>query len=372
MPTHRRTAIIGAGNIAGAHAKAYRSAGDRVELVAAVDVDPERLDAFCDEHGIDGRHTDPAAMLADAEPDLVSVCTPPGLHAGLSIHAMRAGAWVWCEKPLCASLAELDNVQAVERETGRHTACVFQWRFGSAGRHVRGLITSGALGRPLVGQCVTTWYRGHDYYDRDWRGTFASELGGPTMGHGIHAMDCFLFLAGPWRRVKATAATLDRDIEVEDVSAAIVEFESGMVATVLTSILCPRQASSLRLDLQHATVESEHLYHHDAESWNVTATPDTDRATANAWAAFPQPDVPVSHAAQLAALLDDMDAGRTPETAGDSARQTLELLTAIYKAALTGETVGAGSIHKGDPFYEQIHGGMAVPHHVDAAAGAAT
>lgn len=120
---HRRTAIIGAGNIAGAHAKAYRSAGDRVELVAAVDVDPERLDAFCDEHGIDGRHTDLAAMLADAEPDLVSVCTPPGLHAGLSIQAMRAGAWVWCEKPLCASLAELDKVQSVERETRGCRCC---------------------------------------------------------------------------------------------------------------------------------------------------------------------------------------------------------------------------------------------------------
>ncbi len=46
------------------------------------------------------------------------------------------------------------------------------------------------------------------------------------MGHGIHAMDLFLWLLGDWSEVSALTGTLDRDIEVEDVSLAMVRFKS--------------------------------------------------------------------------------------------------------------------------------------------------
>lgn len=52
-----------------------------------------------------------------------------------------------------------------------------------------------------------------------------------------------------------------------------------------------------------------------------------------------------------------MDAGRRPLTSGDDARRTLELLTALYKSAFTGEIVRRGSILPSDPFYTSLHGG---------------
>jgi hypothetical protein len=52
-----------------------------------------------------------------------------------------------------------------------------------------------------------------------------------------------------------------------------------------------------------------------------------------------------------------MDQGRRPLTSGHEARRTIELLTAIYKSAFTGEIVRAGSIRAGDPFYQAVHGG---------------
>jgi hypothetical protein len=51
-----------------------------------------------------------------------------------------------------------------------------------------------------------------------------------------------------------------------------------------------------------------------------------------------------------------MDTGRRPLTSGDQARQTLELLTAIYKSGFTGEIVTRGSIKPGDSFYTALHG----------------
>ena len=54
-----------------------------------------------------------------------------------------------------------------------------------------------------------------------------------------------------------------------------------------------------------------------------------------------------------------MDYRRRPLTSGHEARRTVELLTAIYKSAFTGEIIHAGTIKPGDPFYNAVHGGGA-------------
>src|SRR5262245_4676904 len=135
-----RTAIIGTGSIAQAHWNAVHSLAPRIEVVAALDISADRLKEFCDKNKIARSYSDLAALLEKERPDLVQICTPPGTHCELSVQAMRAGASVLCEKPLCGSLAELDRIEATEKETGCYCSSVFQWRFGSAGQHVRSLI----------------------------------------------------------------------------------------------------------------------------------------------------------------------------------------------------------------------------------------
>lgn len=351
-----RAVLAGTGSIGDAHVRAVEATGGRVVLAAAMDIDAARVTAFAKRSGIPATFTDYDRMLAAVRPDLVLVATPPAEHAALSIAAMEAGAWVLCEKPLCGSLAEFDRIAAAEAATGRYTACVFQMRFASSTAHLRRLAASGQLGRPLVAVCHTLWYRDAAYYAAPWRGRWATELGGPTMGLGIHAMDHLLHLLGDWAEVRAIAATLDRDIEVEDVSMAHLRFADGTLASVVNSALSPRQETYLRLDYQRATVELTHLYAYSRDNWKLTlAPPAQDDALIQAWQSFP-PDVGSTHGAQLLELVADLDAGRRPLTSGPGARATLELLTAIYKSAFTGETVARGSILPGDPFYSALHG----------------
>jgi predicted dehydrogenase len=222
------------------------------------------------------------------------------------------------------------------------------------------LAASGRLGAPLVAICNTLWFRDAAYYAAPWRGTWAGELGGPTMGLGIHAMDQLLHLLGDWREVRSLVARLDRAIEVEDVSMALVSFGNGAVGSIVNSALSPRQETYLRLDYQKASVELTHLYSYARENWKLTPVPGApDEGLLDAWQSFP-PDVGSTHAAQLTAFLTDMDAGRRPLTSGHEARRTLELLTAIYKSAFTGESVPAGTIGPGDPFYTNVHGGRSL------------
>ena len=351
-----RAVLVGTGSISDAHVRAVETTSGRVQLVAAVDIDAERLRSFCERAAIPQSFTDYATMLREVRPDLVIVATPPSQHGPMSIAAMEAGAWVLCEKPLCGSLAELDQIQQAEQRTGCYTACVFQMRFASSNAHLKRLAAAGQLGRPLVGVCNTLWYRDSAYYAIPWRGRWDTELGGPTMGLGIHAMDHLLDLMGEWEDVRALAGTLDRAIEVEDVSLAMIRFASGAVGSVVNSALSPRQETYLRVDYQRATVELTHLYGYTRDNWKLTLVPPAqDDSLLQAWQSFP-PDVGSTHGAQLNALVQDMDAGRCPRTSGPAARQTLELLTAIYKSAFTGETVKRGSIGPGDSFYTALHG----------------
>jgi predicted dehydrogenase len=365
-----RALLVGTGSVAESHVRAIDASLGRVQLVGAVEVDAERLRAFGERYKIAALHTDYAAALRDVRPDLVLIAAPPAFHADMTVAALEAGAWVLCEKPYCASLAELDRIDDAERRTGRFAACVFQQRFASTTAHVRRLAAEGLLGRPLVAVCNTLWFRDATYYAVPWRGKWATDFGGPTMGLGIHAMDHLLHLLGDWAEVRAQVATLDRAIEVEDVSLALIRFANGAHASVVNSALSPRQETYLRLDYQRATLELTHLYGYTRDNWRFTPAPnahDEGNNLTQAWQTFP-PDVGSTHTAQLAEFIASFDARTRPLTSGDDARRTLDLLASLYKSAFTGLPVARGSIHPGDPFYNAFHGGRVVPRSAESPA----
>jgi predicted dehydrogenase len=261
-----------------------------------------------------------------------------------------------CEKPLCTSLAELDHIASVEQQTGKFCSSVFQWRFGSRGQHFKQLIQEEVLGRPLVGICQTIWFRNAAYYEVPWRGKWATEGGGPTMGHGIHAMDLFLWLLGGWEEVSAFTGTLDRAIEVEDVSLAMVRFKNRALGSIVNSVLSPREETYLRFDFQKASVELTGLYGYTNINWRFTQPKgQADDAVLARWDELTL-NTPSSHKNQLSQLLDSLDQQKRPLSSTPDVRPTLEFLTAIYKSAATGQRVQQGSIVAGDPFYDHVSG----------------
>ena len=150
-----RVALIGTGKSINNHLEALQHVSERASLVAAVDVDEDRVKAVCAQHHIPAWYTSTTAMLSAIQPDLVCIVTPPAIHTALAVECLEAGAWVYCEKPLCASLAEFDRIGAAEAKTGRYVSTVAQWRAGSAARHIKRLIQAGDMGKLLVGASAT-------------------------------------------------------------------------------------------------------------------------------------------------------------------------------------------------------------------------
>ncbi|MUK01677.1 gfo/Idh/MocA family oxidoreductase [Vibrio cholerae] len=323
-----RAAILGTGGVAHLHAKALQLT-DGVELVAAADPSPTNLTAFADAYGVPHRFPDLGQMLASHEVDVLHICTPPGGHAEQSAAAFDAGAHVVVEKPAALSLAQLDTMVDAGHAAQRGLAVVFQQRSGTAAAHVKGLLDAGAFGRTFSALCQTHWYRTADYFAVPWRGTWETEGGGTTLSHGSHQVDLLAYLLGEWTSVHATMWRLERDVETEDLSHASLVFASGAVASMVCTVLAPRESSLLRIDTEHATIELEHLYGHGHAQWRITPAAHVDAATAEAWA-MPLVEVPSGHDALFADIYSSLRAGRgMPEVVGQPAR-ALEIVTGMY------------------------------------------
>jgi predicted dehydrogenase len=351
-----RVAIVGVGGIAQAHAASYRSLGGRAELVAAADVDADRLASFGDTWSVPALYPDLDSLLAAADVDLVSVCTPPGLHHELALTCLKREVTVLCEKPPTLSLAELDEIIAAEAESGGHFATVFQNRFCAAPRALQRLITDSdaPLGQPMNAVCHTLWYRPDAYFDVPWRGRWDLEGGGPTIGHGIHQLDLLLMMLGEWRDVVGVAARVARPIDTEDWSAAIIRFASGAMATVVNSLLSPRETTYLRFDFEDATIELAPAKAYGR--WELTVTgPAGQELPAGLAADFPTVEHE-GHPAQIAAVLKALDAGSPPPVTSTQARSTMELIAAIYASAFTGRRVERGELGPDSPHYHRMCG----------------
>jgi predicted dehydrogenase len=332
-----RAAIVGTGAIADAHAQALAATPD-AELVAVVDRDLARARDFAARWGDPAVADDLGALLAGGGVDVLHVCTPPGAHAEQAIAALDAGAHVVCEKPAALALDQLDAMTDAATRNGRRLAVVFQQRTGTAAAHLKGLLDSGALGRPLVATCQTLWYRDPAYFAVPWRGKWATEGGGPTLGLGIHQIDLLAWLLGDWASVDGRLWRLARETEMEDVSTATIAFDNGVVASVITSALSPRETSSIRIDTEFATVTVDHLYGHGHEHWRITPAPGVDPALVDGWA-LPPEEEPSGHDPLVRDIYAALRSGASlPSTATDPAR-SFEIVTAIHSSAATGRTV---------------------------------
>ncbi|HZL02941.1 MAG TPA: Gfo/Idh/MocA family oxidoreductase [Cellulomonas sp.] len=346
--TPLRAAIVGTGGVAHLHAQAI-ALDPRVELVAVSNRSAERREAFADTYAVPARYATHTELLEAERLDLVILCTPPDLHRRQTLDAYAAGVNVLCEKPPALSLAELDDMQEAADAAGLAFAIVFQQRTGTAAAHVKRLLDSGALGRPLLAQCQTLWLRGDAYYGVDWRGTWAGEGGGTTLGHGIHQMDLLAHLLGDWAEVDARLWRIARDIEMEDASTAVIRFANGVVATAVSSVLSPRETSVVRLDTELATIEVEHLYGHAGHNWRITPARDVPEEVAATWA-FPVDDEPSGHTPLVRAVVDALWTGQPMPDLVTHARRPLELVTAIYASATHGGPVTPASLATDERF----------------------
>jgi len=218
---------------------------------------------------------------------------------------------------------------------------ISQHRFDRGLVELRGLLDGGALGRLVLGEASTKWYRSQGYYDSAaWRGTWGLD-GGSLMNQGIHYVDLLLWCMGPVTEVTALCATQTHQVEVEDTALAAVRFSSGAVGTIVASTaVLPGFAQRLEITGTAGTVVVEDgLIVRRALRAELPELAESDHnenapSPSAAHAALDS----ASHAAQIADLLAAIDGGRPPSVTAESGRAALEVACAVYQSAREGRS----------------------------------
>ena len=295
-------------------------------------------------------------MLARDDVDLVSVCTPPFEHSRNTVDALQAGKHVICEKPMAGSLEECDAMIGAARYGNRLLSVVFQRRYSRESLMARALVAEGKLGRIVFGKMDALWWRGPHYYDLWWRGTWEKECGGATINHAVHLFDTYLWLIGQTpESVYADMGTFTHDIEVEDLSVALVRFAGGAIGELTSTVSMHQNLDRIEISGTEAGVSLPWAVSAMTERGRGMGAPDQDRSRElRLWAEeqVPEPDY-AGHAAQFRDVLDAIRNGGEPMVTGAEGRRSIELISAVYKSALTRERVGL-PITKEDPYYRKV------------------
>src|SRR5215469_8923222 len=325
--------IVGAGVIGSTHADAIASIPDAT-LIAISDVEPERTKSLAARHDC-AAEPDLDALLARDDVDVVSVCVPSGLHAEVGIRAAAAGKHLVVEKPLDVSLEAADRLISAARAAGVVVTVMSQHRFDQGLIELRRLLDQGQLGRLVLGEASTKWYRSQGYYDSAaWRGTWALD-GGSLMNQGIHYLDLLLWTMGPVTEVAALFSTQSHQMEAEDAALAVLRFSSGAVGTVVASTaVFPGFAQRLDISGTGGTVVVEDgeivrcELSADSAGPGVRGSKAAGGGAPSAAAANPAGLDIASHAAQIGDFLDAIDESRAPSVTGEDGRAVLQVACA--------------------------------------------
>ena len=143
-----RWGIISTANIArGQFLPGLRAAGGVAAAVAGRDLG--RAQAWAEQHGVDRAVAGYQTLIDDPDIDALYIPLPNSLHAEWTVKALRAGKPVLCEKPLCGTLAEVEQVLAVAKETGTLLWEAFVFPFHAQFAAVQKLLADGAIGELL-------------------------------------------------------------------------------------------------------------------------------------------------------------------------------------------------------------------------------
>jgi len=355
--------IAGAGAIAAVHADAYAQFGNLCTIVAVCDVFEEKAKELVAAKGLKAKtFSDYREALKLPEVDAVSVCLPPSLHAEVAVAALSSGKHVLCEKPMAGSLEECDAMVKAADISGKILSAVAQNRFKTPNQKVQRLLRDKIAGEVLLAVVNSLWWRGENYYDLSWRGTWEKEGGGCVLNHAVHHIDLLLWMLGKPQSVSAVIGNVGHDnSQCEDFASAVLSYP-GAVAQLNANLLTHDEEQELVFQCKKArlSVPWKPFASKALENGFPEIDDGTRAAVDAAYQALPSLTTE-GHPAQIRNFLAAIRGEEDLLIDGRQGRDTIELITAIYKSACTKSAVEL-PIASGDPFYKK--GGLAalMPH----------
>jgi len=295
-----------------------------VKLVACWNRTPERAQKFAERYGGDVAPT-LQALIDHPEVEAIANFAANNFHREPTELAAAAGKHVFVDKPIANTIEDSAAMMRACEQAGVTLMVGHNARYQSSARTLKQLLDSGRLGRIAMVDGNTSHSGGSRLTEEKWRWHRDEAPGGPLMQLAIHTYDTLHYLFGPIRRVTAISDASLLPSEIEDVFLTLLEFESGLLASVGTNYLSP-PTNYLRLYGQDAVAL--------AERNAITLTVGNKDEP---WAPETQPvDLPTvnANAAEMTEFARAVRTGTPPETDGKGG---LLALGVVWAALLSAE-----------------------------------
>jgi len=190
-------AIIGCGRISIRHAEQISRLGN---VKAVCDIIPGKANILAQRFGATPYYDLDDLLAGENSLDIISICTPNGLHAQQAIKCLTANIHVLCEKPLCINATDGIEMIAAAKISGKKLFVVKQNRYNPPVSFLKELIQDKKLGKIYSFQVNCFWNRPPSYYT-DWRGRKATD-GGTLFTQFSHFIDLLYWLLGDVEHVQ--------------------------------------------------------------------------------------------------------------------------------------------------------------------------
>jgi predicted dehydrogenase len=318
-----RVASIGLGWWGGTLAEKAAAAG--LDLVAVFARNREQRETFAATH--DAR---PAAslddLLSDPAVEAVMIATPHSTHADLVVEAASAGKHVFVDKPLTLAVAEAKRAIEAASSAGVILQVGHNRRRQPANRRLKQMVDAGELGMLHYAEANLSYPKGLNPRT-GWRGDPAESPAGGMTGLGVHMADNLVYLLGPAARVSAFSKKIIGVGSLDDATTAVLEFRSGPLAVLGTSMVIPDIARTAVWGTEAAAWNEN-----DGERFFVQRTGEKDRIEEPVETLDTVRD-------QLEEFANNVRTGSRPETGGPEALESVAILEAIVESATTGRVV---------------------------------
>ncbi|MBS3168419.1 Gfo/Idh/MocA family oxidoreductase [Candidatus Woesearchaeota archaeon] len=345
-------AIVGCGRISGKHIEAIEKTTANVIAIC----DPNREALQNAKSAIRGNkdvvfYGGYSDVLKDKAVQVVSLCTPSGLHSEMTIEAAKAGKHVIVEKPMALTVRDAYEMINACKDNSVQLFVVKQNRYNPPIQELKKAIDEGRFGKIYTAEANVKWARDQRYYDQaDWRGKVASD-GGVLFNQTSHHLDMLRFLVGELDTVFCKKETFGHKIEAEDTAVGLLIFKNGAIGTYYgTTCAATDLEGSVTIVGEKGTVKVGGFAMNEMVTWYFR-DPIVDDVRIMQTAVRPPNVYGHGHQPFYKDVVEALKNNQGPKINGYDAAESVRLVVGLLKSAKEGRPVRLEEIANDDNSY---------------------
>jgi predicted dehydrogenase len=324
--------IVGFGRIGKRHLGHIKNFG---EIVAVCDNNAEQFEGEDLENIKIYNSIDELVSQEKNKIDVLSICSPNGLHAVHSIKSLNNGFHVLCEKPMALNRYDSGRMIQAAEQNNKRLFIVKQNRFNPPVAALKKIIDEGRLGEIYSVQLNCFWNRNDDYYNNSWKGTLELD-GGTLFTQFSHFVDLFVWMFGDIKDCSGFSANKHHkeSIEFEDCGVISLIFRNGIIGSINYNVNSYNQnmEGSITIFGKNGTVKIGGQYLNELEYQNIEGFEIKDLPAGNAPNNYGNYVGSMSnHADVYKNIIEVLNSKGTISTSGYEGLKTVEAIEMIYE-----------------------------------------